>query len=678
MKVNASTEANSLSISNSSSKTLVNCEKQDLLHFKNDILKDFRILEEKINLKLKEQNASINEKYDEHEEKLNILSNRIIEVNTRIGDNIDFSDQINDLQKFKIKAAENFDKLNTKMNMTQKENRDYINNIEKIINDNLRYPGVIGSNAKFSDFKHFINYVLRTFKEFNEFKKEIRDLDFNGFKKEINSDIQNFRFAISDSNRNSLRLIENTFKEFDSKMNDLIKQNKKMVSENEEKFNDLKNKINESFSEYQNKFTIFEKNINDKHIEQLNEFNEFKNMSNNFIQEMKDIKSNIESIQKENESKEHDLEKINLMKRINNDFNPEIIKDQVENNKNDDNDNIDFKKSLFKKKEEYQFNMNSINNNNNLKELLINDNNNNKEIIFMKNNNSEDVSQNSEEKTEHFPGKKMNLSHAVEKTNSLERIQNMLKLKKLYSENDNKELKIQNIKENSSFNHENILNNKENMNISELEIKKQSEKSLFSKYSNTERKNLNKVNYSNASILNIKLKRVSLPEYMNNKNLNQISKSLMNENKVIKDKPNNNLSFTKTKKYFFHNNHNCESAKNSFDVPKINEHKEEKIKHPEFYQSARKFFTKAEAKVNENLDSLLIIKSKNKNNCFNSSRDLKRTKNKSLSFDPERSGKKEKLPITKRKSNLNDKTYKLGELLIMNSKNSGKIRKVKL
>ena len=674
MKINASTEANSINISNSSTKTFINNEKQDLLHFKNDILKDFRLLEEKINLKLTEQNEKIKGQYEQYEIKLNKLSNRIDEVNLKIVDNTDFTDKINDLQKFKSKAAENFDKLNTKMNTTQKENRDYINNIEKIINDNLRYPGVIGSNARFSNFKHFIDYIIRTFKEFNEFKKEIRDLDFNEFKKQINSDIQNFRFAISDSNRNALRLINNTFKEFDSKMNDLIKQNKQMINENEEKIKDFKNKINESFSEYQNKFATLEKNINDKHNEQLNEFTKFKIMSNNFIQEMKDIKANIESMQKENEAKEQDFEK-NILMKINNISKPEIFRDQIENSKIDDNDNIDFKKSLFNKKEEYQFLMNSKNISN-LKDLLINNNNNNVEPFFLKNNNYEDKFQNSEEKnnTEHFRDKKMNLSLSLEKSNSLERMQNMIKFRKYYLENEINELKIPSIKEDSSFNQENIMNNKENMSVPKSEMKKQSEKNNFLKYSNTLKKESSNSNYSNANISNIKLKRVALPEYMNNKNLNQISKSLMNDNKEIKKLPNNNnFSFTTTKKYIFHNDHNNKSTKNSLDIPKINEHKEEKTKHSGFYQSARNFYTKAEAKVNDNIDSLLIIKSKNKNNCLNSSHNLRRSKKKSLSFDEERIEKK-----GKRKSSFNEKTYKLSELLLVNSKNYRKSRKIKL
>lgn len=677
MKVNASTESNSINISNSSAKNFINNEKQDLLHFKNDILKDFRLLEEKINLKLTEQNVIITEQYNQYEDKLNKLSNRINEVNLKIVDNTDISDKINDFQKFKTKAAENFDKLNTKMNTTQKENRDYINNIEKIINDNLRYPGVIGSNARFTNFKHFIDYIIRTFKEFNEFKKEIRELDFNEFKKQINSDIQNFRFSISDSNKNALRLINNIFKEFDSKMSDLIKQNKQMISENEEKINDFKNKINESFSEYQNKFAILEKNINDKHNEQLNEFNKFKIMSNDFIQEMNDIKRNIESMQKENEAKEQDFEK-NILMKINNNSNQEILKDHMEISKNDDNDNMDFKKSLFKKKEEYQYLINSKNINN-IKDLLINNNNNNVEPFLLKNNNYEDRLQNSEEKnnTEHFHDKKTNLSLSIEKSNSLERYQNLIKLKKYYLENEINELKIPSIKEDSSSNQENIIHSKEKMNTHKSEIKKQSENNNYIKYSNTVRKKLNKSIYSKANISNLKLKRVSLPEYMNNKNLNQISKSLMNDCKEIKKLPNNNnFSFTTTKKYFYNNEHNIKSTKNSLDISKINEHKEEKIKHPGFNQSARNFYTKAEAKVKDNLDSLLIIKSKNKNICLNSSNNKR--KKRSLSFDEKGTEKKEKLLMGIRRSSFNEKTYKLSELLLVNSKNYRKSRKIKL
>ena len=49
--------------------------KQDLLFFKNDILKDLRKIEEKVNLKLTEQTVVNNEQYEAYEKKIGLFNN---------------------------------------------------------------------------------------------------------------------------------------------------------------------------------------------------------------------------------------------------------------------------------------------------------------------------------------------------------------------------------------------------------------------------------------------------------------------------------------------------------------------------------------------------------------------------------------------------------------------------
>ena len=71
----------------------------------------------------------------------------------------------------------------------------------------MRYPGIIGKNSRFSNFRKFIDYVLNYFKEFNEFRDEIRSFELNTFQKRINSDLKDFRYSISDGYQNSLTLI---------------------------------------------------------------------------------------------------------------------------------------------------------------------------------------------------------------------------------------------------------------------------------------------------------------------------------------------------------------------------------------------------------------------------------------------------------------------------------------
>ena len=300
-KDNSSILTNSINVQN---KSFFNPEKnkinQDFLFFKNDILKDIRKLEEKLNMKLKEQNLVKNQ-CDNFEKKLTELSKYISNIHNLIVDNNnnDIIQKIKNISKFKTEAENNFNRINSRINTLQKEYKDFANNIEKLVNDNLRYPGVIGKNAKFSNFRYFIDFIIKSFKDVNDFKDEVRNFEFNEFKKKMNKDISDFRFAISDNYKNSINLIGINFKEIDIKIADLIKRNNNNMKENKEKFEQLKNKINDFFTEYKIKFESLEKNINDKFTEQINEIEKFKTMKNEFVTDMNNLKLSLELHKKE-------------------------------------------------------------------------------------------------------------------------------------------------------------------------------------------------------------------------------------------------------------------------------------------------------------------------------------------------------------------------------------------
>ena len=273
---NSSIRTNSINaqkVQNVQNKLFFNTENikisHDFLFFKNDVLKDVHKLEEKLNLKLTEQNL-IKIQCDNSEIKLNELSKYISNVHSLIIDNNDLIQEIKNFMKFKTETENNLNRINSRINTLQKEYRDFSNNIEKLVNENLRYPGIIGKNSKFSNFRFFIDFIMQSIKEVNEFKNEVRHYEINEFKKKMNKDILDFRFAISDNYKNSINLIGINFKEIDIKIADLIKRNNNNMKENKEKFEQLKNKINDFFTEYKIKFESLEKNINDKFTEQIN------------------------------------------------------------------------------------------------------------------------------------------------------------------------------------------------------------------------------------------------------------------------------------------------------------------------------------------------------------------------------------------------------------------------
>ena len=650
--------------------------KQDILFFKNDMLKDIRKLEEKLNLKMTNQNLMSSEQYNAFEKKMDSITTQITEINSLLVNNTNLTEKVNTLQIFKSRTEDSIFRVNARINTFQKEYREYIDNVEILINNNLKYPGIIGKNSRFSNFRHFIDYILKYFNDFNDFKDEIRNFNFNEFKKKIISDLNDFRFAINENYSNSILLIQRNVQDFDKRMDDLIKKNEKFLKANESKFEELENKINNYLSEYQAKFTSLEQNINEKYDEQLKEVENIKNLKNEFIEEMEKIKTKFEEIKKNEESKDINNENNFLLKIINNNYISESQKG-TEENKNIENDNYkNLQKLLIEQKEESQAVLKSRNFNNQknehqkinniIKLLLLNNNNNNNKInlSIIKNNCNEIMKKikNIEEKNNIVNNsddhsKRMNKTLSIEKTDSLEKFTNILKEKNndIINSNNN----FQNIENHLILSNEEILNKK-----------KQSENNEDSnRYLNLAKKEVSKNNYSISNIANTKITKVLLPESLNKKNKNRnpkihISNSSVSENKKIK-LISNDLSCSNTKKYSIQDSNNIK--KSIIDFTKINKQKNEKIKSMDSERLNRRI---NESKMHSNLKSLMVIKIKSKDKFLN---DLSKKKKRSSSFENE---KDENVQIEFRKTfHLNNKVK---ELILVNSKNLKKNRKIQI
>ena len=644
-KNNSSIKTNSLNAQNLQSKSFFNPEKsniaQDLLYFKNDVLKDMRKLEEKLSLKLTEQNLTSTEQHDNLEKKLNELSNHISSVHSLVLDTNEIAEQIKSFGKFKTKTEDNFNRINSRISSFQKEYRDYINSIEKLVNENLRYPGVIGRNAKFLNFRYFIDFIIKGFKEVNEFKDEVRDFEINEFKKKVNSDISDFRFAISDNYTNSIRLIGNTFKEFDVKIADLIKRNNDNMKENEEKFEELKNKINNYFSEYQTKFESLEKIINDKFKEQLNEIEKFKSIKEELVADINNFKSSLEEQKKEiiNKNNNNEIQE-NIKNLLNdnriNDINNNIINDNIIKSTNNNGINEDGANN-----NEFKFHLNSRNIN--YKTILTRDKR-NFLIKLLNNINEKDESQNNSEKNNiESSSNKRNYSLYIERSKSFEKIQqNFI--------DENNELKISQDKKKPD-NKINILNKD---------------------------KDIIRSNYSISNIPNIKFKKVIIPEHLIKRNMNQTARTFLSENKGIKmmimQNNINNISTIKSIDNIDFNDSINYYRKNSIKIPKINKNRENKktiIKLANSVQSDEKLLN---IQLNQNIHSLLILKDKSKNNVLKNFENIKKQKNNSWSFECEKNNKDEQTQIELR----NNMKNKIRETILMNSKKYKKTRKIEI
>ena len=674
-----------------SNPNLVNPElvelNQNMLLFKNEILKDIREYEAKYNSKLSQSSLKNSQRYELYEKKLENLSTRIDQVSSLIVNNTDYTEKINNLLVFKEKIEDNFNVLNSRLNIIIKEYKGSISYIEQMVNENLLYPGIIGSNSKFSNFRNFIDYILDSFKQLNEFKKEVKNYAFQDFKKELGSIIQEIKFSVSNTNQRFSSLIENNIKEFHSKIDEVLYQNQKSMEENENKFNDFKNKINDNLSEYQAKFSFIEKNVNDRYIEQLNVIDNFQNT---FIKNLANIKPNYESNIKNNESNI----KYNESNVKNNESN---IKGNGSNIKNNGSD-IKYNESNIKNNESNEYTEDK-NNYNYTKIINGNDTPKSKTIIKEEEcNDNEDIinllpsdkpiniiqniskDNDSLTNTENIINKRENKIKIIVKSNSFEKKPSVVGLTKnnKMKEVNNFDIKNRNkLKKLVLFNNEksdNKNDNKKDKYKKNSGLSSGNDKKISFKYYHN--KEISKNNYSVGTISNLKINKIVFPDSTNKIVRNQtilLKNSSVVENKSPRTSTNNIIPLS-TKNQFISNNN---ILKNTFNIKQINKQEMEKIKGIKISETVRIIDRKTETKFHKGLNPIKIMKKKLDNISLNNFGQIKKTKKRSLTSEGEKDKKDEIIQIGVKKDYKTNMINTKEDVLLINTNTYKANRKIK-
>ena len=253
---------------------------KDLLFFKDDILKDLRLLENKlyenISIQKDEQQYKLNlyeQKIESQTQKIAYLSNLITESKqkTSVEENI---------EKFKLKTEEDFAKINLKMNSIQKEIRDGLYKFDKLFSETVLYPGIIGYECRFSNFHSFVDYVLSSIHQFIVFQELIKSYELHKMKNKMEKDIKlvllqlknNFKdsskFTIEKINESETKMI-NILNEYNTKFIDVRYENNKSAAELKNRIDDVANSLNkimEIKNEIDSKYEVQDKKIEDLKI----------------------------------------------------------------------------------------------------------------------------------------------------------------------------------------------------------------------------------------------------------------------------------------------------------------------------------------------------------------------------------------------------------------------------
>ena len=236
--------------------------KNDMLHFKDEILKDMKNMQKTIAEKFEISNSLLKEKIESYDRKINLYNEKIIQISNLVITDKDLKEKIDKLLKSKIELKDHILTNEIKLTNLQKEFQERVTKIEYVLSDSVLYPNVIGPKGKYKTFHELIDYILFQLNQ-NILYRERNQLDVNSYKNKLENISQSLKIQLDN-------IIKST-NEFTTKsVNDVEERIKGILSLYDDRFKGVR-------VENQN----YIKNLEQFYQELKEDFKRLVNMKNN-------------------------------------------------------------------------------------------------------------------------------------------------------------------------------------------------------------------------------------------------------------------------------------------------------------------------------------------------------------------------------------------------------------
>jgi len=194
--------------------------KMDLMHFKDDILKDIRTVQLSLDDKYIKADDFLRERISKFELKISSMEKKISELSNLIVTDNSVREKVDSLKQFEEEIRDTIFKRRAMFGEFEKKTKDDISRINNILTTSVIYPGIFGNNAKFKTFHDYIDYTLQEIAQLITFKDK-SGLDLTPFKRKIDIALDNLRLQMN--NFCSKDFINTTISQTEEKMQNLFK-----------------------------------------------------------------------------------------------------------------------------------------------------------------------------------------------------------------------------------------------------------------------------------------------------------------------------------------------------------------------------------------------------------------------------------------------------------------------
>ena len=347
--------------------------KDEIISLKEELYKEIRDVEKKLNLQIMVKSREIEEKNKKFIEEFNLMLEKNKTLVTSITTQNLYFDKINDLENFRKKIDSMIITHEIRINNNIKDIKDLSFKFGKEISDNLNVSGFIGPSCK---FKSISNYLSSNINEVDRLKAEIENSkkDNKEIKKKMEEIIKTVVNLVDGSNSKCIEYTDNKNRNIEEFVN-------KKVGEFSDKIIEFK-----SLLMSQEKINEIHDNIVKKIQDNNYDKKEIDNMLNNIVN---NFGITLENFKTQNNEEINDLIKMNAdrldsdIKENNNsikDLKMKIVKiNQIQSQLLKNNNSM---RNLLNK------NLNNKNNNINNEEIITNNRRNSVVILNQNNNNN--------------------------------------------------------------------------------------------------------------------------------------------------------------------------------------------------------------------------------------------------------------------------------------------------
>ena len=134
--------------------------KEELLYFKNDMLKDMKDTLTKFHNKYIKKLNDMDDRLKNTETKTETCYEKIIGITEGVTYQKMNQQRFSELEKFKVKAGESLINLDCKIKNVENNLMEASSKYDKIIIESIIYPGIIGAKNEFKTFHELLDFLL--------------------------------------------------------------------------------------------------------------------------------------------------------------------------------------------------------------------------------------------------------------------------------------------------------------------------------------------------------------------------------------------------------------------------------------------------------------------------------------------------------------------------------------